>query len=120
MSLNATYADCVVLDEEDDEEAAAEADDASLFDDLEDRVALDKIPPFFGLLLPEEAPPPPEAEGGTVQYGLSAARPIVSASSKSSWAGFNSRMNFHSKIPALVSPPPMSASSSSSSSWKVM
>lgn len=104
------------------EEESAVVSEASLLllFALEDRVALDKMPPFFGL--PEEAPAEvAAAAAGTVQYGLSAARPIVSASSKSSWVGLSSSMNFHSKIPEeLVSPPPLSASSSSSSSWKVM
>ena len=79
MSLNATYADCAVDDGvvvvvEAEEEAAEEA---SLFA-LDDRVALDKMPPFFGL--PADA----VAVDGALQYGLSAALPIVSASSKSS------------------------------------
>jgi len=77
LSLNATYADCavdgvVVVVE------AEEAAEASLFA-LDDRVALDKMPPFFGL--PADAAAGVE---GALQYGLSAALPIVSASSKSS------------------------------------
>ena len=109
--MNATYADCAVIV---GVVVEAEEADASLFAALEDRVALDKMPPFFGL--PEAAAA--AAVEGALQYGLSAARPIVSATSRSSCVGLSSSRNLHSKI-EVVSPPPMSASSSSSS-WKVM
>ena len=72
MSLNATNADCELVDDAVSEAAPLLA----LLDD--DRVALDKIPAFFGL------PPSDAEEEGSLQYGLSAALPMVSTSSRSS------------------------------------
>ena len=64
MSWNATCADCEVLDVVDEESAVvSEASLLLLFAALEDRVALDKMPPFFGLPAAAEA----AAAAGTEQ-----------------------------------------------------